>query len=237
MLPAMAISGAYEFSPGRAAAAEAAVELMHPEMTIGLGSGRAVWSVIEAIGARWPGEHTIAAVVASEATFALAHAAGMEIVQLDGSRELDLAIDGADEVGPDLQLLKGGGGALLREKVVAAAAKRFVIVAETNKKVDRLGQGFRLPVEIVRFGWRDTRRRLAAILPENELRVVGDEPYMTDQLHYLLDCEIPEGTDPYELARSLQSIPGVVDHGLFLGLAERALLGTPVGGVEVIEGS
>ena len=206
-------------------------------MTIGLGSGRAVWSVIEAIGARFSGKHRVDAVVASEATYALAHAAGMEIVTLDGSRELDLAIDGADEVGPDLQLLKGGGGALLREKVVAAAAKRFVIVAETTKKVDRLGQGFRLPVEIIRFGWRDTRRRLGALLPENELRVVGDEPYMTDQLHYLLDCVIPEDTDPHELASALQGIPGVVDHGLFLGLAERALLGTPVGGLEVIERS
>jgi ribose 5-phosphate isomerase A len=237
MLPPMAVSGAYEFSPGRAAAAEAAVQLMESDMTIGLGSGRAVWSVIEAIGARWSGKSQIKAVVASEATFALAHAAGMEIVQLDGSSELDIAVDGADEVGPDLQLLKGGGGALLREKVVAAAAKRFVIVAETTKKVDRLGQGFRLPVEIVRFGWRDTRRRLEASLPDNELRVVGDEPYMTDQLHYILDCSIPEDTDPYELDGALQAIPGVVDHGLFLGIAERALLGTPVGEVEVIERS
>jgi len=233
----MAISGAYEFSPGRAAAAEAAVQLMEPEMTIGLGSGRAVWAVIEAIGARWSSETQISAVVASEATFALAHAAGMEIVQLDGSRELDIAIDGADEVGPDLQLLKGGGGALLREKIVAAAAKRFVIVAETTKKVDQLGEGFRLPVEIVRFGWRDTQRRLADLLPDGELRAVGDEPYMTDQLHYILDYAIPEDADPYELAGALEEIPGVVEHGLFLGIAERALLGTPVGEVEVIERS
>lgn len=233
----MGISGAYEFSPGRAAAAQAAVALMEPEMMIGLGSGRAVWSVIEAIGARWSGKHEIRAVVASEATFALAHAAGMEIVQLDGDAQLDLAIDGADEVGPGLQLLKGGGGALLREKIVAAAAKRFVIVAETSKKVDRLGQGFRLPVEIVRFGWRDTRRRLAALLPDGELRAVGDEPYMTDQLHYILDCAIPEETDPHQLAEALEAIPGVVEHGLFLGIAERALLGTPLGEVEVIEGS
>ncbi|MGI8945960.1 MAG: ribose-5-phosphate isomerase RpiA [Thermoleophilaceae bacterium] len=231
----MAISGAYEFSPGRAAAAAAAVELMEPEMTIGLGSGRAVWAVIEAIGARWPGSHQISAVVASEATFALAHAAGIEIVQLDGSRELDIAIDGADEVGPGLQLLKGGGGALLREKIVAAAARRFVVVAESTKKVERLGETFRLPVEIVRFGWRDTARRLADLLPDSELRAVGDEPYMTDQLHYILDCAIPEGTDPDELGEALQHVPGVVDHGLFLGIAERALLGTPVGGVEVIE--
>ena len=233
----MAISGAYEYSPGRAAAAEAAVQLMEPEMTIGLGSGRAVWSVIEAIGARFSGSHQIRAVVASEATFALAHAAGMEITQLDGTRELDLAIDGADQVDADLRLLKGGGGALLREKIVAAAAKRFVIVAETTKKVERLGDGFKLPVEIVRFGWRDTRRLLADLLPDNELRVVGDEPYMTDQLHYILDCAIPEDADPYELNEALLEIPGVVDHGLFLGIAERALLGTPVGEVEVIERS
>ncbi|HEV2723805.1 MAG TPA: ribose-5-phosphate isomerase RpiA [Thermoleophilaceae bacterium] len=233
----MASSGASEPSPGRTAAAEAAVELMEPDMAIGLGSGRAVWAVIEAIGGRFPDGHEIRAVVASEATFALAQAAGIEIVQLDGSLVLDLAVDGADEVGPDLQLLKGGGGALLREKIVAAAAERFVVVAETTKKADRLGQGFRLPVEIVRFGWRDTRRRLADLLPESELRAVGDEPYMTDQLHHILDCTIPEGTDPHELADALEKIPGVVEHGLFLGIAERALLGTPEGGVEVIERS
>ena len=231
----MAISGAYEFSPGRAAAAEAAVELMEPDMTIGLGSGRAVWTVIEAIGARWSGDHEIRAVVASEATFALAHAAGLEIVQLDGSREIDLAVDGTDELTSDLRLLKGGGGALLREKIVAAAAKRFVIVAETTKQVTRLGEGYRLPVEVVRFGWRDTRRRLAELLPDAERRDVGDEPYMSDEGHWILDCEIPEDADPEHLNAALEEIPGVVEHGLFIGMAERALLGTPAGGLEVIE--
>ena len=204
-------------------------------MTIGLGSGRAVWTVIEAIGARWSGNHEIRAVVASEATFALAHAAGLEIVQLDGTREIDLAVDGADEVGPDLRLLKGGGGALLREKIVAAAAKRFVVVAETTKQVDRLGQGFRLPVEVVRFGWRDTRRRLAELLPDAERRDVGDEPYMTDEGHWILDCALPEDADPDELNTELELIPGVVEHGLFIGMAERVLLGTPVGELEVLE--
>ena len=231
----VAVSGAYEFSPGRAAAAEAAVELMEPDMTIGLGSGRAVWTVIEAIGARWSGDHEIRAVVASEATFALAHAAGIEIVQLDGTSEIDLAVDGTDELTPDLRLLKGGGGALLREKIVAAAAKRFVVVAETSKQVERLGGGFRLPVEVVRFGWRDTRRRLAHLLPDAERRDVGDEPYMTDEGHWILDCAIPEDADPDELDAALEQIPGVVEHGLFIGMAERALLGTSVGGLEVIE--
>lgn len=219
----------------RTAAAQAAVELIEPEMTIGLGSGRAVWAVIDAIRDRWSDDHDLRVAVASEATFALAGAAGLEIVQLDGTSEVDLAVDGADEIDSDLRLLKGGGGALLREKILAAAARRFVIVADTNKQVDRLGEGFRLPVEVVRFGWRDTRRRLADLLPDAERRNVGDEPYMTDEGHWILDCAIPEDADPVELNTALEQIPGVVEHGLFIGMAERALLGTPDGGLEVIE--
>ncbi len=222
-------------SDARTAAAQAAVELIEPDMTIGLGSGRAVWAVIDAIGDRWSGEHDLRVAVASEATFALAHAAGLEVVQLDGTSEIDLAVDGTDEIDPELRLLKGGGGALLREKILAEAAKRFVIVADTKKQVDRLGEGFRLPVEVVRFGWRDTRRRLADLLPDAERRNVGDEPYMTDEGHWILDCAIPEDADPGQLDTALEQIPGVVEHGLFIGMAERALLGTPDGGVEVIE--
>jgi ribose 5-phosphate isomerase A len=225
------MSGAYEFSPGRAAAAEAAAQLMEPGMTVGLGSGRAVWSVIEAIGARWPGNPEIRLVVASEATYAIAHAAGIEVVQLDGGSELDLAVDGADEVDPQLRLLKGGGGALLREKIVASAARRFVVVAEVPKLVSRLGETFMLPVEVVRFGWRDTRRRLAALLPDAERRSVGDEPYQTDEGHYIFDCRIPEDADIERLDHEIKLLPGVVEHGLFLGMAERVLLGEPDGGV------
>jgi ribose 5-phosphate isomerase A len=231
----MGVSGAYEFSPARAAAARAAVGLMEPGMTVGLGSGRAVWAVIEAIGARWPGPAPLRAVVASEATYAIAHAAGIDVVQLDGQAELDLAIDGADEVDSRLGLLKGAGGALLREKIVASAARQFVLVAEADKLVGRLGERFRLPVEIVRFGWRDTRRRLALHLPDTERRAVGDEAYMTDEGHYILDCAIPEGADPEELDRAIKLLPGVVEHGLFLGMAHRALLGRPDGEVQVLE--
>jgi ribose 5-phosphate isomerase A len=231
----MGVSGAYEFSPGRAAAAAAAVELMEAEMVVGLGSGRAVWAVIEAIGARWPGPKPVRAVVASEATYAIAHAAGIEVRPLDGQVELDLAVDGTDEIDSELRLLKGGGGALLREKIVAASAKRFVVVAETEKLTDRLGSRFSLPVEIVRFGWRDTRRRLAALLPETERRSVGDEAYMTDEGHYILDCVIPPDADVEALDRELKLVPGVVEHGLFLGMAERALLGQPDGNLQVLE--
>jgi ribose 5-phosphate isomerase A len=216
----------------REAAARAAVDLVEPAMTIGLGSGRAVWKVVELLGDR---EGPVRAAVASEQTDELARAAGMEVVPLDGSLELDLALDGADEVDPELRLIKGGGGALLREKIVIAAARRFVVVAEASKRVERLGEGFRLPVEVVRFAWRDTRRRLSVLLPDAELRMdPGGDPYLTDEGHHILDCALPAEADPDELDLALKRVPGVVEHGLFLGIAERAVLGLPDGGVEIL---
>jgi ribose 5-phosphate isomerase A len=202
-------------------------------MTIGLGSGRAVWKVVEHLRARGV---AVRAAVASNRTTELAREAGIEIVELDGSLELDLALDGADEVDPELRLIKGGGGALLREKLVITAARRFVVVAETPKKVDRLGEHFRLPVEVVRFAWRDTRRRLTALLPEGELRTGADgQPYVTDEGHHILDCPLGPGLRLDTLGPQLKLVPGVVEHGLFIGLAERALLGAPDGSVEVLE--
>ncbi|MGH2802806.1 MAG: ribose 5-phosphate isomerase A, partial [Thermoleophilaceae bacterium] len=155
----------------RSAAAAAAVSLVEPGMTIGVGSGRAVWKVVSLLGERGD---PVRAVVASSRTDELARGAGIEVVELDGTFELDLALDGADEVDASLRLIKGGGGALLREKIVVSAARRFVVVAETDKWVERLGQNFRLPVEVVRFGWRDTRRRVASLLPDAVLRLGAD---------------------------------------------------------------
>jgi ribose 5-phosphate isomerase A len=218
-------------SKAREAAAAAAAELVSPDMTIGLGSGRAVWATIAHLP---PGTR---AVVASERTREIALSAGIDVLELDGTFELDLALDGADEVGPGLGLIKGGGGALLREKIVIAAARRFVVVAEASKKVDRLGAGFRLPVEVVRFAWKDTARRLSALLPDAELRLgaAGSDPYVTDEGHYILDAPIPEGSDPLTLACALKAIPGVVEHGLFLDMASLALLGHEDGSVEHLE--
>jgi ribose 5-phosphate isomerase A len=220
-----------EPSPAREAAASAAAELVEPGMTIGLGSGRAVWALTERLpeGTR--------AVVASERTREIALDAGIEVLELDGTFELDLALDGADEVDGWLGLIKGGGGALLREKIVISAARRFVVVAEATKKVERLGQGFLLPVEVVRFAWRDTRRRLSALLPSSELRTneAGSEPYLTDEGHYILDAPIPPSTDPAGLAglaMELRAVPGVVEHGLFLDMADLGLLGHEDGTVE-----
>jgi ribose 5-phosphate isomerase A len=215
----------------RKAAATAAAELVEPSMTIGLGSGRAVWVTVELLprGTR--------AVVASEVTRERALAAGIEVLELNGTFELDLALDGADEVDGSLGLIKGGGGALLREKIVISAARRFVVVAEAVKKVERLGLAFPLPVEIVRFGWRDTRRRLGGLLPDAELRSNedGSEPYVTDEGHYILDAPIPREAEPASLAAALKRIPGVVEHGLFLDMADLALLGNPDGTVERLE--
>jgi ribose 5-phosphate isomerase A len=216
----------------RAAAAAAAAELVEPGMTIGLGSGRAVWAVAELLAARGAGTR---AAVASERTRAVALAAGIEVVELDGSLVLDLALDGADEVDARLGLVKGGGGALLREKIVIAAARRFVVVAEEAKRVERLGERTPLPVEVVRFAWRDTRRRLSGLLPDALLRMAGDDPYLTDERHYILDCPIRADTDRDRLGAALSAEPGVVEHGLFLDMAERALLGREDGSVAVLE--
>lgn len=197
-------------------------------MTIGLGSGRAVWAVTALLPAG------TRAVVASELTRERALTAGIEVVELDGSFELDLALDGADEVDGSLGLIKGGGGALLREKIVISAARRFVVVAEISKKVERLGEGFRLPVEVVRFAWRDTRRRLGVLLPDAEVRSTEDgaAPFVTDEGHYILDAAIPPDASPADLDLALKRIPGVVEHGLFLDMADLALLGRPDGTVE-----
>jgi ribose 5-phosphate isomerase A len=220
-------------SEARAAAAAAAVLLVEPGMTIGLGSGRATWKVLELLAAR--GE-PVRTAVASARTEELSREAGFELVELDGTVELDLALDGADEVDPALGLIKGGGGALLREKILISAARRFVVVAEASKKVARLGEGFRLPVEVAQFGWRDTRRRLAELLPDAEQRLREDgEAYLTDEGHYILDCALPAVPDLAGFAEAIKQVPGVMEHGLFIGMAERALLGRDDGTVEVLE--
>jgi ribose 5-phosphate isomerase A len=215
-------------SPARAAAARAAADLVEPGMTIGLGSGRAVWAVLELLRDRG-----IRAAAASSHTEELLHAAGIEVVEPDGSLRLALAIDGADEVDPDLGLIKGGGAALLREKLLVRAAERFVVVAEASKRVERLGQTRGLPVEVVRFAWGDTRRRLLQLVPTAELRNGDDgSPCVTDEGHYLLDVDLPKSGDLAALAAAIKAEVGVVEHGLFLGLASLALLGHDDGSVE-----
>jgi ribose 5-phosphate isomerase A len=200
-------------------------------MTIGLGSGRAVWAVLELLRGRGA---RIAA--ASSRTEALLREAEIEIVELDGQVRLEMAIDGADEVDPELGLIKGGGAAHLREKLVVKAAERFVVVAEASKKVARLGQTRPVPVEVVRFAWHDTRRRLLEYAPSAELRLtIGGAPLVTDEGHYILDTAIPDG-DIRVFAERLKAEVGVVEHGLFVGMTSLALLGHDDGSVERLSG-
>ena len=220
----------------RRAAAAAAVERIEPGMTIGLGSGRAVWKVLEAICRRWPDEVPLRVVPASSQTEELARDAGVEVLDLDEAGPLDLAIDGADELDPRLRLIKGGGGALLREKLVVAAAKRFIVVAETDKLVDRIGEHWRVPVEVVRFGWRSTLARLMdGVVPAADVRCSHDgAPFITDEGHVIVDCALPRAGDLDEFAVRLKAVIGVVEHGLFLDMADEALLGALDGTLETI---
>ncbi len=214
-------------SPARAAAASAAAELVEPGMTIGLGSGRAVWATLDLLRDR-----DIRAAAASSRTEELLREAGIEVVEVDGDVRLALAIDGADEIDPDLGLIKGGGAAHLREKLVVAAADRFGVVAEASKKVSRLGETRPLPVEVIRFAWRDTRRRLLEYVPSADLRMGdGGEPLVTDEGHFILDVGIPDG-DIAAFADRLKAEVGVVEHGLFIGMTSVALLGNDDGSVE-----
>jgi ribose 5-phosphate isomerase A len=216
----------------RAAAVAAAVALVEPGATIGLGSGRAVSGLVDALAA---GGVRPRAVVASSRTEALARAAGFELVELDEGVAVDHAFDGADEVDADLGLMKGGGAALLREKLVIAAARRVTILAEARKRVPRLGHTRPLPVEVVRFGWPSTRRRLERLLPGAALRVGPDgRPLVTDEGHHLLDGHLPDGGDLRALAAAVKAILGVVEHGLFLDMADEVLLGHAEGTVEVL---
>ena len=231
----MTTEGSDGQSAARAAAAAAALELIEPGMTVGLGSGRAVWAIVEGIGRRWPDGPPLKAVVASNRTGELARSAGIELLELDGALELDVAIDGADEVDRRLGLLKGGGGALLREKIVVGAARRFVAVAEERKRVERLGRAFRLPVEVVPFGWPSTRARVLELVEDAVLREEEGRPYVTDEGHYILDCRLPEQGELTGLAAALKATLGVVEHGLFLDMADTVLLGRPDGTVERLE--
>ena len=203
---------------------------------IGLGSGRAVWAVTAELGERLDQLGPLRVVVGSMQTDHHARVAGLEIVELDGSLRLPLTLDGADEVDAQLGLLKGGGGALLREKIIVAAADRFICVAETSKKVERLGSTRGIPVEVVRFGWRDTVARLGRQVESTEMRTDdGGELYVTDEGHYIVDC-VPRATgEMADLAELFSTEPGVVEHGLFLTEADVVLLGEPDGSVERLE--
>jgi ribose 5-phosphate isomerase A len=209
----------------------AALELVEPGMRLGLGSGRAVWAIAQALGTSAVRPELV--VCASPETAQLVAASGLVAAGPEQAPELDLALDGADELTRELSVLKGGGGALLREKLVIESARRCVIVAEARKLVAHLGEGWRVPVEVVRFGWGGTRGRLLHLLDDACLRNGEDgEPFVTDEGHHILDCALPVGADLAVLAAAIKAVTGVVEHGLFLEQAQAALLGAPDGSLE-----
>ena len=222
-------------------AAEHAIALVEDGMLLGLGTGSTAAHFVDLIGRRLEEEGLkVACVPTSEATRAQAERLGIPLVDLDRQPSLDLTVDGADEIDPQLRLIKGGGGALLREKIVAMASDRMVVIADASKRVATLG-AFPLPVEIVRFGLTATRNLIEALATEagctGELTLRGTatgEPFNTDSGHLILDCAFGRIADPEALDAALKQVPGVVEHGLFLGIADAAILAGP-DGVTVLE--
>jgi ribose 5-phosphate isomerase A len=218
------------------AAAEQAVTAVGDGMVLGLGSGSTAAFAIAALAPRLAGGLRIVGIPTSERSAALARRLGLPLTSFAEHRRIDLTIDGADQVERGtLNLVKGLGGALLREKIVASASAQMIVVADETKLVDRLGASTPLPVEIVSFGWQTVLDRLAAIGCAPSLRIddVG-EPVTTDGGNYIADCAIAEISDPRALEAQLSAIVGVVESGLFIGLASRIVVGRSTG-VEVIE--
>lgn len=209
----------------------AAAQLIEDGMVIGLGSGSTATHLVYALAQRLQtGLSIVGAVPTSNATEELASSLGIPLTTLDAHPQLDLVIDGADEIDSQLNLIKGGGGALLREKIVASTARRFVIVGDITKLVPILGKDFALPVEIVPFALAPVQRRLEALGITIQVRKLGNQVYITDNGNMIVDCSFPQGiTDPFAIHTHMKSIVGVVETGLFLGMAEQAIIGGPEG--------
>jgi ribose 5-phosphate isomerase A len=215
------------------AAAARALEFVEPGMRLGLGTGSTARHFVELLAERVRGGLRIVGVPTSEATRLDAERLGVPLSTLEESPELDLTVDGADEIAPDLSLIKGGGGALLREKIVACASARMLVIADDSKWVAMLGR-FALPIEVVPFGQAATRRAIEAAAAAAGcpgpalLRQTKDGlPFVSDCGHWILDAVLGRIPDPGALAERLARIPGVVEHGLFIGLAQTAILASP----------
>jgi ribose 5-phosphate isomerase A len=206
-------------------AAQRALELVQPGMTVGLGSGSTATMWINLVGEQVR-DHglKIRAIASSEDSEKLGRSYGIPFTNFEETKSLDLTVDGADEVAPGLALIKGGGGKLLREKIVASASKRFVVVVDQSKVVEKLGR-FPLPVEVIQMAEPLVSRELREIGFTPKIRLNKDaSPYITDEGNLILDCSGLLIDDPQAMATRLDSIVGVVEHGLFLGMAERVFI-------------
>jgi len=221
------------------AAAERALDFIEGGMRLGLGTGSTAAKLVDLLGARVAQGLDVIGVPTSKATHDQAEALNIPLTTLDDLTQLDLTIDGADELDGRLRLIKGGGGALLREKIVAAASKRMLVIADASKHVESLGK-FPLPIELISFGLASSRTHIEsqarALGCEGEitLRMAGaGNPFVTDNGNAILDCSFGRIPEPEALAAALAGIPGVVEHGLFIGLADTAIVAGP-DGVNVI---
>jgi ribose 5-phosphate isomerase A len=217
-------------------AAEKAVEQVKSGMVLGLGTGSTTRYAVEKIGQLWQAGtlKDIVGVPTSEGTATLARQYGLPLATLDEQPTLDLVIDGADEVDPELNLVKGLGGALLREKLVVMAAARFVVVVDESKLVEKLGTHAPLPVEVVQFGWKTQMRWLEQLGCQPTRRGGEEQPYVTDNCNYIIDCAFPYGIDdPAALSAVLRARLGLVEHGLFLRMAHQVIVAR-ADGVEIL---
>jgi ribose 5-phosphate isomerase A len=221
-------------------AAARALDFVKPGMRLGLGTGSTAAHFVDLLAERVKAGLDIVGVPTSEATRAQAEKLGIPLTTLDEEDELDLTVDGADEVDPDLNLIKGGGGALLREKIVASASREMIVVADDSKYVKRLGR-FPLPIEVVDFGLGATIHAIKSALKASgcdgpiRLRHRPDgHVFVTDQGHLIFDAGLGAIPDASLLARELSGVPGVVEHGLFIGLARRVVLAGS-GGIRIVE--
>jgi ribose 5-phosphate isomerase A len=212
------------------AAALAALEHVRDGMRLGLGTGSTARYFVDAVGAKVKEGWKLSCVPTSEQTRAQAQGLGIGLTTLDDTPQLDLAVDGADEIDGDLSLIKGGGGAMLREKIVATSAQRMIVIADSSKRVERLGK-FPLPIEVVPFGVKATALKIdkacawaGAKGGKLVIRTRDGKPFVTDNGNIVLDCALGSIPDAPKLAAALSSIPGVVDHGLFIGIASLAII-------------
>ncbi|HLV89120.1 MAG TPA: ribose-5-phosphate isomerase RpiA [Candidatus Sulfotelmatobacter sp.] len=214
------------------AAARASLQFIRDGQVVGLGTGSTAAYFIKLLGEKVKGGLRVRGIPTSDRSRELAQSLGIPLTTLDECQDIAVTVDGADEVDPQLRLIKGGGGALLREKIVASATRQMVVVADATKQVRHLGR-FPLPVEVIRFAQALVAKRIAALGAEVQLRTSSDgSPYVTDENNHILDCRFGEIRDPDRLARELSAMPGVVEHGLFIGMASVALFAR---GSEIIE--
>lgn len=205
-------------------AAERAVDYIQDGMVVGLGTGRTAYLAIQKLGDKVKEGLKIKAIATSTGSEELARELGINLISFSEIENIDITIDGADEVDKDYNLIKGGGGALLREKIVASSSKELFIVVDESKLVDKLGT-FPLPVEIVKFGYEMTIRKLHALGCETRLRQAEGKAFITDNGNYIVDCYFNSIDNPRELHEKINSIPGVVDNGLFINMTSKVIVG------------